>query len=333
MTPLDSASWTSPAKAPASRPVAGPAGQRHVHHHDQHQIDRDGAADDEPRQRGLQRERQRDGQDDPGGLHSGSPSAASGAGVGVSTTSTSSSAREVDRRPDHDALVGAAALLHRLDPADDEALGIDAVDARRHDDVADDDVGRPRTRSPCCSRSSPRADDHALRARALDRARRPRRCGRSAAAPSPRARSARRPGRRRRPARSPPCRRCRPSRVPLSIVTRPEVGRRRRADDVGGRGRSSGSCSRSSSSRSRPRVRSRQRALLLQRDLRRGELPLQLVVLRLARAAGRRSRSTGRGRPTTPPDSAALHFGEDAEGHRLEHRHAASASSPARRSG
>ena len=59
MTPLDSASCTSPANVPASRPVDRPRRQRHVDHHDQHQVDRDRPAHDEPRQRGLKRERQR----------------------------------------------------------------------------------------------------------------------------------------------------------------------------------------------------------------------------------------------------------------------------------
>ena len=100
MTPLDSASCTSPATAPGQQPRHRPGRQRHVDDDDEHQIDRDGAPDDEPGQRGLQRERQRDRQEHPGGLHSaptrplGAVGAASCAGVGVSTTSTSSRLRK-----------------------------------------------------------------------------------------------------------------------------------------------------------------------------------------------------------------------------------------------
>ena len=55
----------------------------------------------------------------------------------------------------------------RLDAADDEALRIDAVDAGRDDDVADDDVGDLRHvfhPEPLVSA----ADDHALRSRSFD---------------------------------------------------------------------------------------------------------------------------------------------------------------------
>ena len=47
MTPLDSASCTSPAKVPVSSPVDRPRRQRDVDHDDEHQVDRHGAAHDE----------------------------------------------------------------------------------------------------------------------------------------------------------------------------------------------------------------------------------------------------------------------------------------------
>ena len=64
-------------------------------------------------------------------------------------------------------LVGAAALLDRFDLTDDEALRVDAVDARGHHEVADHDVGDFRhvvQAQPIVAA----ADHHALRPRALD---------------------------------------------------------------------------------------------------------------------------------------------------------------------
>ena len=64
-----------------------------------------------------------------------------------------------------------------------------------------------------------------------------------------------------------------------------------------------------------------QRALLLHRNLHLGELALQILVLRfhvtqadVAAPHTPHARDAARQRP--------LHLGEDAEGHRLEHRHA-----------
>ena len=64
---------------------------RHVDDGDQHQIDPTAAADQVPGQGGLQRQRERDGDRDPGRLHGVSPRGTSGARR-VVTTSTSSSA-------------------------------------------------------------------------------------------------------------------------------------------------------------------------------------------------------------------------------------------------
>ena len=107
------------------------------------------------------------------------------------------------------------------DLADDEPLRVDAVEARRHDDVADADLGQ---RGDVLHPQHPAvvADDDAARPRALDHGAPRRRCGPRAAA---RARRARRrgpadhPAHDARAARAPPCRPATPSAVPRSIVT------------------------------------------------------------------------------------------------------------------
>ena len=212
-------------------------------------------------------------------LHSDAPSAASRAGVGVSTTSTSSSAEKSTAGLISDALVGAAGLLDRLDPADHEPLRVDAVDPRRHHDVADDDVEHLRhvvQPQPVVAA----ADDHALRAGPLDDRARPRRCDRSAAALSPTRRlghdqpadDAGRRNHRHVGAR-------RPSRVPLSMVSVRKSGVAA-APMISAATVLSCRCSRSSSSCLEAAGAIGERALLLHRDL--GARP--------ARASARRSR-------------------------------------------
>ena len=176
------------------------------------------------------------------------------------------------------------------------------------------------------------ADDDALRARPLDE-----RAGRGvaidrAAAPSPRAAL----GTTTRPTTPAGAMTAmsgrRPSRVPLSIVTVRKSGVGAGADDLGGR-RLQVRAVAQLEQLLEPARAVGQRALLLQ--LRSAPSPssrLQRVVLRLDAAAGRRSRSRRAGRRDAA-GHAALHLGEDAEGDRLEHRHAALASSPAPKSG
>ena len=74
-----------------------------------------------------------------------------------------------------------------------------------------------------------------------------------------------------------------------------------------------------------------QRPLLLQRDLRAAELPLELLVLRLGVAQADVA-APDAADAREPGRQAALHLGENAEGDRLEHRHADFANSPGPRS-
>ena len=91
MTPLDSASWTMPAAVAGQHPRDRAGLQRDIDHHYQHQIERRGTAHQKPRQGRLPRERQRDGDQDPGGSHSRAPLGSPSAPAGVVTTSTASS--------------------------------------------------------------------------------------------------------------------------------------------------------------------------------------------------------------------------------------------------
>ena len=76
-------------------------------------------------------------------------------------------AREVHRRPHGDLVVLADAAIDLLDGADHEPLRIDAVDPRRHDQVAGLHVGRAgHVLHP--QRAVANADHYALHARALD---------------------------------------------------------------------------------------------------------------------------------------------------------------------
>ncbi len=74
-TPLESASWMMPATLPGQHPAHRTGRQRDVDHDDEHQIERRGAADQETRQRRLQRERQRYRDQNAGGLHCADPCA------------------------------------------------------------------------------------------------------------------------------------------------------------------------------------------------------------------------------------------------------------------
>ena len=222
--------------------------------------------------------------------------------------------REIDRRPDDDRACTRRRSSRPTRPGrSTKPFGIDAVDARRHDDVADDDVGDLRHvlhPQPIVAA----ADDDALRARPLDE-----RAGRGVAVDQQlhlrgARRSARRRGRRRRPARSPPCR---PQAVARALVDRqrPEVGRRAGGDDLGGGGLQI-RADRGARAAARGRaLRSASARCSCSCDLRRRRArACSVVVLGLARRAGRRSRSSARRTPTTPADVAALHLGEDAEG-------------------
>ena len=124
------------------------------------------------------------------------------------------------------------------------------------------------------------------------------------------------------PARSPPCRRAARRAVPLSIVSGPELGRRAGRDDLGG-GRSSASTGRAARAAARGRASGRPaRAAPAARSARSASCASQRLVLgshlpqadvAAPDAAERRDAA----------EVAALHLGEDAEGHRFEHRHAA----------
>ena len=122
MTPLDSASCTSPATRPRQQARHRARRQRDVDDDDQHQVDRDRAAHHEPRQRRLQRQRHGDRQERPRPPSLVRPPSASRAGVGVSTTSTSSSAEKSTAGLTVIRLYAGPVFSTALDAADHEAL-------------------------------------------------------------------------------------------------------------------------------------------------------------------------------------------------------------------
>ena len=132
-----------------SRRRAG--GQRDVDHDDEHEVERGRPADDQLRHGRLehqgqaQRPRSRTARSSLRRLDGpGFGASACGPGAwGVSTTSTSSRLEKSTAGRMVDGAVGAAAPLHPLDPADHEALRVDAVDPGGHDGVADGELGRP----------------------------------------------------------------------------------------------------------------------------------------------------------------------------------------------
>ena len=129
-----------PGERPGQQPRHGPARQRDIDDHHQHEIQSHPAANVSG-ERPLKRERRGHGQDDPGSPHSTLPSAASRAGVGVRTTSTSS--RLVKSTAGLTVIVVYALppLLDRFDLPDQIPLRINAVDTRRDHEVADHHVG------------------------------------------------------------------------------------------------------------------------------------------------------------------------------------------------
>ena len=173
--------------------AAGRAGQQaghraerqgDVNHRHEHQVDRRGAANRQAGERRLQRQRAGEGEDDADDPHflrlreASAASSMTAPRAGTRTISTSSS--------DEKSTAGRTAISRwRLGPRSDfstvpidEPLGIDAVDARRDDDIAGATSARFETRSMRERRIAVDADGHPAGPRALGDRARPRHCDR-----------------------------------------------------------------------------------------------------------------------------------------------------------